>query len=330
MSQALQMSALSSGNSASATTYSNNYNYYTNIAAAIRTAYFNNLAMLNPDGTIADFYDTYLAWYSKSQGDCLSALSFSMVPDSKRANLITNLWINSTYGISNYNNACTGTSKCDHHLSTGYGFTTRGMLESTRNGLTTNAYQLLTTPGFPSWVYEVTNGFTTCWEGWNTYLSANVGNGGGYNANTSLGSFNHLSFGAVGEWIWKVIGGINPDDNSPGFKNVIIKPEPGGGITNAFASFNSIHGPIASTWSTAGTTYTLNVINPANITASIYIPTTNLANITENALVSGTFATNAPGVISYYTTNYSNFKYGATIFQIGSGTYSFKATGVSF
>jgi alpha-L-rhamnosidase len=138
----------------------------------------------------------------------------------------------------------------------------------------------------------------------------------------------YLLCGAVAEWVWKVIGGINPDDAKPGFKNVIIKPEPGGGLTNAVTSLNSVRGPIVTSWTNnlATTNYILNVTVPANAAASIYIPSTNLVTITE----SGVSATSAPGVQSYYFTNWPNWSNGATVFQVGAGTYQFMATGVTF
>ncbi len=119
------------------------------------------------------------------------------------------------------------------------------------------------------------------------------------------------------------------DDANPGFRNVIIKPEPGGGLTNTFASFASIHGPIVCTWTNnlSSSNYTLNVTNPANTTASIYVPSTNnLAGILE----SGQPAASSPGVLSYYFTNWPNWANGATVFQVGSGGYSFSVTNVSF
>ena len=73
--------------------------------------------------------------------------------------------------------------------------------------------------------------------------------------------------------------------------------------------------------------YTLNVTNPADITASVYIPSTNnLAGILE----SGHAAASSPGVLSYYFTNWPNWTNGATVFQVGSGGYSFSVTNVSF
>jgi alpha-L-rhamnosidase len=120
-----------------------------------------------------------------------------------------------------------------------------------------------------------------------------------------------------------VVGGINPDDTRPGFQNVIIKPEVGGGITNVFASFNSIHGPIVCSWTNGvggSNIFSIALTIPANTTASVYLPSTNnVAGISE----SGGPATNAAGVITWYVTNPPGYTRGATVFQIGSGTYKF-------
>lgn len=113
---------------------------------------------------------------------------------------------------------------------------------------------------------------------------------------------------------------------------MIICPQPGGGISNAITSFNSIHGLITVSWAYdhASGNYWLSLTNPANTTATVFIPSTNnLAAITENALVWGLAATNAPGVLRYYTTNAPNFRsYGATVFELTSGVYDFNVTNV--
>jgi hypothetical protein len=344
ISQILQARSLAGGYSSSANTYSNNYIYYTNMAAKIRTGFTNAIVEIDGSGNIVSFLSTfqtppYAAWHSTSQGDAVSVLNFDMIPSSQRPNVLTNMLMGSrntsgTYGITNYNTYCSDGSKCSNHLSTGYALTARAMLEMTQDGFTTNAYKVLTNAEFPSWLYMVTNGFTTTWEGWNTYVAGpNTSGTSGHGYNTQYGnmlcSFNHVAFGAVGEWIWKVMGGINPDDSNPGFQNTILKPEPGGGVTNAWASFNSIRGPVISTWTNNSplSTFSLTVTVPANSSASVYIPSTNsLADITENG--SGTIlpATNSPGVFGFYKTNAPSFAKGATVFQVGSGTYRFALT----
>jgi alpha-L-rhamnosidase len=157
-------------------------------------------------------------------------------------------------------------------------------------------------------------GATTCWERWNGWVS---GSTGGY-ANTGVGtwsSFNELWNASVGEWVWRTVAGINPDDVNPGFKNVIVYPRPGGGITNCSAVFNSIRGAIRSSWTNATSTYALSVNVPANATASVFLfGVTNLANITE----SGVAATNTVGLLATPVITNST-----ALFQIGSGSYIF-------
>jgi alpha-L-rhamnosidase len=193
------------------------------------------------------------------------------------------------------------------------------MLELTRDGYTRVAYQALTNAHFPQWLYLVTNGTpgvfqeTTISEHWNSYIS---GAGGGYLGGDN--SFNHYALGSVGEWIYKVVGGISPDDETPAYQNALIYPRAGGDITNCFASLDTICGRIATSWThdPASTVSMLNFTNTANTTASLYLPTTDLTNITE----SGMPATNAVGVLRCSVTN------GATLFQLGSGGYSFVVT----
>jgi alpha-L-rhamnosidase len=122
----------------------------------------------------------------------------------------------------------------------------------------------------------------------------------------------------LGEWVWRDVAGINPDNNNSGFKNVIVYPRPGGGITNCSATFNSIHGTIRSSWTNAATNYTLSVTVPPNATASVFlVGATNLASITEGGLA----ATNAVGLLSTPVVTD-----GAALFQIGSGSYLFNAS----
>jgi alpha-L-rhamnosidase len=161
-------------------------------------------------------------------------------------------------------------------------------------------------------------------ESWDTYLAGTSTLNRGIRP--TFFSFNHLPFGAVGEWIWRYIAGINPDDNNPGFQNIIIEPQPGAGITNVYSSFISIHGPIVSMWTnnTGSSKYSLSVTIPANVTASVYLPSSNLTSIVEGGIP----ATNAPGLLYYYTTNAPNFTNGASLFTIGSGTYQFTVSNI--
>jgi alpha-L-rhamnosidase len=318
MSRVLQVQAQAKGDAAAATAYGNNFAYYTNLATNVRSNFqksANGLVSYDANGNL-------VAVGYKTQADYVHALYFNMIPDSQRSNCMYQLLNDGDRGILHYNHRFSASST--NHFSTGVQATGRLMSELTRNGYTTKAYELLTDYRFPSWLYQITNGgpygATTLWEHWNGWVS---GSQQGYCPNGLGNSFNHFWTGAVGEWIYRNLAGIAPDDNSPGFQNVIINPQPGGAVTNATASFASIHGPIWLSWTndTLGANFYLNVGVPANASANVYLPSTNLAVITESGLP----VTNAPGVLG--STQVTN---GAAVFRVGSGSYSFSVPGVTF
>jgi alpha-L-rhamnosidase len=128
-----------------------------------------------------------------------------------------------------------------------------------------------------------------------------------------MNSFNHWAMGAVGEWMWRVIVGINPDDDHPGYKHFTIRPCPGGGLAWAKGQYNSIRGKIVSDWELAGGKFTLHVVIPANATATVCVPATDAARVTE----SGKPAQRAEGV------RFVGQEKDKAIFEVDSGTYSF-------
>jgi alpha-L-rhamnosidase len=87
------------------------------------------------------------------------------------------------------------------------------------------AWQLITNRSFPSWLYMVDNGATTIWERWDGFVK-----GRGFQ-DPGMNSLNHWALGSVGEWMWRYIIGINPDEQQPGWKHFTIAPMPGGGVT---------------------------------------------------------------------------------------------------
>jgi len=149
-----------------------------------------------------------------------------------------------------------------------------------------------------------------------------------------MNPFAHYSFGAVAEWMFKTIGGIDTD--GPAYKHIIIRPRPQGRLSWAKASYDSIRGPIATSWTVrkvadrggwdltrhpliAGRNsvrqFTLDVTIPANTMATVYIPTADAAEITEGRRA----AMDAPGVL-FVGTDGDN-----AMFEIGAGTYKFKS-----
>ena len=126
-----------------------------------------------------------------------------------------------------------------------------------------------------------------------------------------MNSFNHWAFGAVGEWMWRHIVGLNPDEAHPGWKHFLIAPRPGGGLTWARGEYDSIRGGISSSWRTGDQKLMLEVSVPANTTATVALPSGDATRVLE----SGKPASQAEGVKVLRT------EQGRTWFEIHSGRY---------
>ncbi|HTE16882.1 MAG TPA: family 78 glycoside hydrolase catalytic domain [Armatimonadota bacterium] len=143
------------------------------------------------------------------------------------------------------------------------------------------AARLLQSRQFPSWGYEVVNGATSIWERWNSYTKE-----GGIHE-PSMNSFSHYSFGAVSEWMFQSLAGIETD--GPGFRKLLLRPgppTPAAGmepppIDWVKAEYDSPTGPIAVRWKRDGRRFELETTLPANTTATLYLPATGFAAITE-------------------------------------------------
>lgn len=127
------------------------------------------------------------------------------------------------------------------------------------------AFMLLNRKEYPSWLYPVTQGATTIWERWDTQKPDGTIIDG-------MNSFNHYAYGAIGEWMYNYIGGLNLDENNPGYKHIIFAPHPGGGLTAAKAEHQSMYGLIKSAWEIQDGTFTYDVIIPANTSATVNLP----------------------------------------------------------
>jgi alpha-L-rhamnosidase len=191
-------------------------------------------------------------------------------------------------------------------MNTGFHSTPCLMKELVKRGYADKAYKLLETKEFPSWGYSIEQGATSIWERWDGYVKGRGFQGAGMN------SFNHYAFGAVGEWMYENILGIQPDSNSPGFRHFILKPCPGGSLTWAKGSFNSINGKIEVDWKIKNNIFEYNFIVPPNTSATVYIPGKSPENISLN----GKKISELTQKISFtYSDRY-------TIFEVQSGKWS--------
>jgi alpha-L-rhamnosidase len=153
-----------------------------------------------------------------------------------------------------------------YHISTGFVGTPLICDALSSIGAYETAFRLLNQRACPSWLYPVTMGATTIWERWDSMLPDGSINPG------EMTSFNHYAFGAVADWMQRVIAGLAPA--APGYRRLAIQPHPGGGLTYARASLRTPYGLAESSWTLEEGKMTLTVILPPNTTASVTLPGT--------------------------------------------------------
>jgi alpha-L-rhamnosidase len=195
--------------------------------------------------------------------------------------------------------------KRDWHLSTGFVGTKDLMLVLSKIGRNDVAYRLLHNDTFPSWGFSIKHGATSIWERWNGWTPEQ-----GF-GDPGMNSFAHYSFGAVYQWMVENIGGIRADEAA--YKKIVIKPQPGGKLTWAKTSYDSIQGIIATGWKIEKDKLLLAVVIPANTTALVYIPASSVDAIKEG----GKTIKDVEGV------KYLRMESSDAVFEVASGMYRF-------
>lgn len=177
------------------------------------------------------------------------------------------------------------------------------------NGLSHLAYKVLQGNQYPSWLYSIEQGATSIWERLNGYTVED-----GFGGNNGMNSFNHYSFGAVGQWMMAYSLGIQRDE--PGFKKFILQPEVDqtGGITWAKGYYDSMYGKISSSWKTENGVLTYEVTVPANTSATLYLPALSAKAVKESGKA---ISKKAAGIKSL------KFESGKAVYELKSGTYTF-------
>ncbi|HKG07916.1 MAG TPA: glycoside hydrolase family 78 protein [Pedobacter sp.] len=189
---------------------------------------------------------------SSTQTAYVLALQFDMLPEELRASAAERLVRN----IRDYGN----------HLTTGFLGTPYLCHVLTRFGHNDVAYDLLMQESYPSWLYPVKMGATTIWERWD-----GIKPNGSFQT-PDMNSYNHYAYGAIGDWMYRNMAGINSDPAAPGYKKIVIAPKPGGKITSVSGALNTAYGMVASSWKIENGLFKLDVQIPANATATVILP----------------------------------------------------------
>ena len=184
-----------------------------------------------------------------TQTAMLLALSMNLAPDEARPRLVRDL--RKKLEARNM------------HLDTGFVGTYHLMRTLSSVGLGACAYTLLLNEDYPSWLYEVNMGATTVWERWNSVLPD------GLVSDTGMNSMNHYAYGAVVEWMYRCMCGLNAIE--PGFASARIAPMSDERFDWARAEYASASGTYRSGWQRENGILTYTVEVPFGATA-VFVP----------------------------------------------------------
>lgn len=129
-----------------------------------------------------------------------------------------------------------------NHLRTGFVGTPYLNFALSDNGREELGYTLLLNDDYPSWLYAIKLGATTIWERWNSIMPD------GKISSTGMNSLNHYAYGAIAEWMYRAIAGINPIEDAPGFRRVELAPKPDFRLRWAKAKVDTAAGTYKSEW----------------------------------------------------------------------------------
>jgi alpha-L-rhamnosidase len=193
------------------------------------------------------------------------------------------------------------------HLTTGFLGTPYLTHALTNTGSLDLAYMLLNRKQYPSWLYPITQGATTIWERWDGQKPD------GSFQDVGMNSFNHYAYGAVGDWMYSTVAGIDVDERAPAYKHSFVAPRPGGNLTRAAASIETMYGKLASAWTLDSAAYTLSATVPPNTWSTVRVVNARLDRVTEG----GRPVASAPGVRAAKQDGAD------VVIEVGSGTYRF-------
>ena len=229
---------------------------------------------------------------SSTQTAYVLALNFDMLPENLRTQAADKLVEN----VKSYGN----------HLTTGFLGTPYLCEVLTRFGHTETAYQLLLQESYPSWLYPVKMGATTIWERWNGIRTDSSFEP------ASMNSFNHYAYGAIGDWMYRSVVGLDTYEDGVGYQHSKIQPHLGKGLSHASASLETYYGKLSSGWKINNGILEWNATIPSNTRTTVILPAASLDDIKETG---SALETSFKAVINAD---------GSVCLELGSGIYQFQ------
>jgi alpha-L-rhamnosidase len=205
----------------------------------------------------ATFIQTYVGDDGTVEGGTqtayLLALAFDLLPDELVGAAVDHL--------------AADIEKRGNRLTTGFVGVSLLCPVLTEHGRPDLAYALLHQEEFPSWGYSIRHGATTIWERWDGWTEH-----GGFQS-AAMNSFNHYSLGSVGDWLYGHVAGIGQAPGSVAYREILLRPQPGGRLTWARAEQETARGLVVCGWSLDGDRLTVTVTVPPGSTAILEVPT---------------------------------------------------------
>lgn len=194
-----------------------------------------------------------------------------------------------------------------NHLRTGFLGTPWLLPALSRIDRNDMAMKILLNEDYPSWGFQIAMGASTMWERWDSIRKD--GNFGPVEMN----SFNHYAYGAVGDWMYQHLGGLQILE--PGYKKVRIAPLVGyGGLTESNTTILTTYGMLACSWTMKDSEFAFSVTIPVNTEAELVLPANKIDMVTEGDVPLAA----SKGI------HIMNIKDGKLILAFGSGKYEFR------
>ncbi|MCD9022438.1 alpha-L-rhamnosidase [Cohnella silvisoli] len=196
----------------------------------------------------------------------------------------------------------------EYHLTTGFVGTPYLCLVLSDNGYHETAVKLFLQESYPSWLYSITKGATTIWEHWDGIKPD------GSFWSDDMNSYNHYAYGAIGDWMYRYIAGLDMDETVPGYRRICVYPRfAGSELTSAKATLLTPYGKAESAWHIEDNNILVQVVVPANSSAEVILPGAELEEVREGDRM----VTASEGIHSARRS-----EEGVRI-SVGSGTYQF-------
>ena len=113
----------------------------------------------------------------------------------------------------------------------------------------------------PSWLYQIRHGATTFWEQWGAVQE---------DGSIKEASLNHYAYGAVGDFFYRRICGLEPLE--AGYRKFQVKPVPGGDLQFAECEHRCPFGIIRVRWELREEIFRLCVTVPVSTTCEVVMP----------------------------------------------------------